>query len=228
MLSENQANTNTIIMPANYDIGHVLGTGGGGYGAYNSPCVNSEKAEGVSASSTPSMDPFDVDYVCHEIGHQFGAYHTFSASGAAYDNCKSSTISLTTSVEPGSGSTIMSYAGICLAADVQENSDPYFNAISLAQISTNIVSGNSSTCPMQPVTANTAPTANAGANYSIPISTPFTLTGAGNDPNGNPITYCWEQTDVTNPAVAFPFATQTQGAVFRSFTHLSQNGRYCQ
>src|SRR5690606_25383136 len=146
---------NDVIGSANYDIGHVFSTGGGGIAQLNSPCT-SGKARGVTGLSSPVGDAFDIDFVCHEMGHQFGASHTFNSSCAGNRNNS-------TAVEPGGGSTIMAYAGLC-NPEVQGEADSYFHAVSIEQMWQNITNGNSN-CAAIEVTGNGAPTANAGINY---------------------------------------------------------------
>jgi hypothetical protein len=162
----------------------------------------------------PSGDTFDIDYVAHEIGHQFGANHTFT-------NDPEGTIS---QVEPGSGSTIMGYAGIT-DQDVQSNSDDYFHAVSIQQITSFIKSSNGS-CSVNTATGNTAPTANAGADYTIPQNTPFMLTGSGYDADGDTLKYCWEEMDVQNSDNTPPSATKTTGPAFRSYKPSTSSTRY--
>ncbi|MEL6721462.1 MAG: reprolysin-like metallopeptidase, partial [Bacteroidota bacterium] len=167
MLSQNQSNTNSVIGSANYDIGHVFGTGSpNGIAGFGVVCNNSRKAEGATVRPSPTGDPFDIDYVAHEIGHQFRANHTQN------NNCNRSSAA---SYEPGSASTIMGYAGIC-SPNVQNNSDAYFHAISLQEMG-NYVSGSGlgNTCESTISTANTPPVVTDPGDFSIPRSTPFVL-----------------------------------------------------
>ncbi|WP_299883413.1 reprolysin-like metallopeptidase [uncultured Lacinutrix sp.] len=214
MLGENQTVCDTNIGTANYDIGHVFSTGGGGVAYLNSPCTNI-KAGGVTGLGAPIGDAFDVDFVAHELGHQFGGNHTQN------NNCQRSAVS----VEPGSASSIMGYAGIC-APNVQNNSDDYFHGENIKEMWLNISVGNSSSCPVLSASGNTAPTASAGADYSIPPSTAFKLTGVGTDADaGNSLTYSWEQNDTT-PAPMPPQATNTGGPTFRSLDPKTVPERY--
>lgn len=206
MLDQNQTIINNVIGPANYDIGHVFSTGGGGIAQLNSPCT-SDKARGVTGLNSPVGDAFAIDFVCHEMGHQFGATHTFNSFCSGNRNNS-------TAVEPGSGSTIMSYAGLC-DPEIQSSVDSYFHAVSIEQMWQNISAGNSACAATQP-TGNNAPTASAGNDYVIPQGTPFVLEGTASDPNGDALTYAWDQID-TQIATMAPQPTSTGGPLFRSF-----------
>ncbi|WP_304621896.1 reprolysin-like metallopeptidase [Robertkochia aurantiaca] len=186
MISEVQQIIDSRIGINNYDVGHVFATGSGGIAQLSSPCTNA-KARGVSGLSSPEGDPFDIDIVAHEFGHQFGASHTFNNS---CNNNRSSA----TAVEPGSGSTIMAYAGIC-PPNVEGQSDGYFHAISIAQIHENVTNGNSSGCAAITANGNTAPIVTDEPNKSIPAGTAFVLTAEATDADGDNLTYCWEQQD---------------------------------
>lgn len=220
MINENQTNTTNIIGSANYDIGHVFGTNSGGLAGLGVVCISSAKARGVTGSGAPIGDPFDIDYVAHEIGHQFGANHTFrAASGSCNGNFNNAT-----AFEPGSGSTIMAYAGICGANNnVQNNSDAYFHAASVLEMYAVLQRAND--CSSKISNGNAVPTADAGADYTIPKGTAFVLTGTGTDPNGDPLTYLWEQYDNTNNTQP-PVSTATVGPVYRSLTPTASPSRY--
>lgn len=207
MLNENQQTCNAIIGPSNYDIGHVFGQGGGGVASLSCVCNDNTKARGVTATNNPIGDPFDVDYVAHEMGHQFGCNHTFnnSCKGNRYEPG---------AWEPGSGSTIMAYAGIC-DPNVQTNSDAYFHGGSLAEAYNYTINGNGNTCAEIIETGNQKPTVEAGPGYFIPHSTPFELTAIGQDPENDPLTYAWEQFDnqlFNQP----PQSNHAGGPLFRS------------
>jgi uncharacterized membrane protein YuzA (DUF378 family) len=221
---ELQNNLTSVIGNANYDIGHLFGaTGGGGNaGCIGCICVDDtssttdlNKGSGYTspADGIPSGDNFDIDYVAHEMGHQFGANHTFTFSNETGTGAQ---------MEPGSGSTIMGYAGIT-TKDVQPHSDAYFHAISIQQVTNNI---KAKTCSVNTATGNAIPTANAGADYTIPKSTPFMLTGSATDANGDVLTYCWEQMDAGTSTTTTPSATKTAGPNFRSYTPTTSPTRY--
>lgn len=210
---------------ASYDIGHLFGASGGGgnAGCIGCVCVDptgpNSKAKGSGYTSpsngVPMGDTFDIDYVAHELGHQLGGNHTFSQSLEPYG----------TNMEPGSGSTIMGYAGITGPnTDVQANSDPYFHVISMFQIQTNLIN---KTCDVETTVANNPPLIAPLPTYNIPKGTAFVLTAVATDPEGNPLTYNWEETD--NALVSINknnLGSTTSGASFRSVVPNASPTRY--
>jgi subtilisin-like proprotein convertase family protein len=222
LINQSQSVINSIIMAANYDIGHTFSTGGGGLAGPGVTCDDFNKARGITGSSQPVGDPYDIDFVAHEIGHQFNARHTFNGT---VGNCSGSNRSFNNAYEPGSGSTIMAYAGICGSDNIQNNSDAYFHQNSLNSMWTHILSTGS--CPVGRVaTGNLQPTAQAGADYIIPQGTPYKLNGeASSDPDGiETLTYTWEQFDL-GPA-GLPTETTVLGPLTRSFEGTDNPIRY--
>ncbi len=210
MLGQNQTAIDTNIGSANYDIGHVFSTGGGGIAQLGVVCSAGNKAKGVTGSSSPRGDSYDIDYVAHEMGHQFNAPHCFAGVvGACAGNGSSGNF-----YEIGSGSTVMCYAGICGTDDIQAHSDPYFHHSSITIINSFTASGGGSGCDAPFATTNNPPTATAGSNLTIPTNTPFFLTPATfSDPDGDAITYEWEQHDSVQHAR--PTTDPGTGAIFR-------------
>lgn len=198
-----QSTLTSVIGEANYDIGHLFGASGGGgnAGCIGCICTNGSKGSGFTspADGIPQGDNFDIDYVVHEVGHQMGANHTFSyalESGTGVNK------------EIGSGITIMGYAGIT-PYDVAPHSIAAYHEASIAQIQANL---GTKTCPVTTTIINATPVVAAVSNRTIPISTPFALTGSATDADGNPLTYSWEQNDNSTVSGASSKASPTKAS----------------
>lgn len=191
LINESQTVITNTIGSANFDVGHTFSTGGGGLANLFAVCSTNNKARGITGSSNPVGDPYDIDYVAHEVGHEFAGNHTFNAeTGSCSGNRNPST-----SVEPGSGVTIMAYAGICPGNDLANHSIAYFHAISYDEIVnfTHGTQGNS--CAVTTTTGNHPPVVTVSSPYTIPVMTPFVMTGSATDPDGDKLYYSWEETD---------------------------------
>lgn len=208
-----------VIGEANYDIGHLFANlqNNGNAGCIGCVCVNGQKGSGWTSATNPTGDFFDVDYVAHEMGHQFGANHTWTHGGNEGTGVQ---------VEPGSGTTIMSYAGITGAnTDVEQNVTPNFHSVSIEQV-TNYI--QNPLCEGIIPTGNAAPVVNAGPNYTIPRGTPFILEGSATDADtaANQLTYVWEQIDDSGSSTTKPSTTQTVGPAFRNYEPDANTDRY--
>jgi hypothetical protein len=214
LFTENQAWIDSEIGSSNYDIGHVFATGSGGLAWLGSACDQDHKAKGVSGISIPVDDPFYIDFVAHEIGHQFNAEHSFNGTTSSCASGRSPA----TAFEPGSGSTIMAYAGICGVENLQRNSDATFHAGSIAQIDSFTASAGS--CYTQVAVSDNPnyPVVNALASRNIPANTAFELDGTASDADGQDLSYQWDQMDAGCPTDALSYGTDTgDNALFRSY-----------
>lgn len=212
LLGQNQTNLNSVIGAANYDIGHVFSTDGGGIASIRSVCTSTGKARGETGLTNPIGDNFAVDYVAHEMGHQFGGNHTFNAT--------SSNRASSAAYEPGSGVTVMGYAGVIAGQNLAAHSIDTFHVRSLEEIiafKENTQTGGS--CGAGTLTGNSAPTVTAPAQLTIPKLTPFALTATATDPDGDSITYDWQEYDRSSATSAVP-NTDSDGVarpIFRSY-----------
>ncbi len=215
LLNENQANCDDVIEAENYDIGHVFSTGGGGVASLAVVCRDGVKARGTTGLPEPTGSFFYYDYVAHEMGHQFGANHSFNGDDGL---CEGDNRNDETAIETGSGSSLMSYAGLCLTQNIQSSVDPYFHIISIQEIRDYITSGSGNNCPVESnlIFNSNAPIADAGEDFTIPMGTPYRLVGSGSDADGDQISYSWEQVDNEITAVP-PSGKSVSGALYRSY-----------
>ncbi|MDO7874710.1 M12 family metallo-peptidase [Hymenobacter sp. ASUV-10] len=224
-LSENATHLNAVIGSANYDIGHLFGTYGGGYaliGILNN--YASYKAYAQTGLSDPVGDAFDIQLVAHELGHQLGAYHSFNSTGSG--SCSATNWDYNAACEPGSGSTLMAYPGLCGNDNLQGGRDAYFHNVSYEQIRQEIDFATIGTNGLP--TGNTVPTVSVPASdKTLPIGTPFKLTAAATDANGDALTYCWDQLDL-GPAAGLtaPQVADELVPLFRSWAPSSSPTRY--
>jgi hypothetical protein len=214
-LGQNQTTVTARIGSANYDVGHVFTTGGGGISSLGVVCNNGMKAQSCTGSPTPVGDGFDIDYVAHEMGHEFGSEHTFNDN--ANGSCGGNAVSFC-AYEPGSGATIMDYAGICDPDNLQQHSDPYFSASSLVQIQAKLA-GSENTCAVITSTGNKiVALAPFTASYTIPYKTPFELISptAVDSVADTAITYGWAQWNLGDFGKTWA-QTFLKGPIIRSY-----------
>lgn len=191
LMKQNQSNLDAVIGSANYDIGHLFSTRGGGLASIAGICNQDKKGQGVSGISNPINDTFNLDFVAHELGHQLGATHTFNGNQGL---CAGATRTSETAFEPGSGSSLMSYAGYCAADNLQSKTDAMFHIGSIQQIRA-LARTSEGNCGLLRHSLNRPPIVKAGKNYVIPTRTPFELTGKATDPDADTLVYSWEQLD---------------------------------
>jgi hypothetical protein len=193
-IEENQVIVDQAIGSQNYDIGHVLGTNGGGLAYVGVVCNNQFKAQGYTGLNNPQGERFYIDLVAHELGHQLGAVHSFNATNS--ESCAQGQRNNSSAYEPGSGSTIMSYAGICGSQNLQNDSDPYFHSISIQNIRNYVDSFSGQRCGVEASIGNAIPQIQMLQKvYTIPAETPFVLSGSATDADNDLLTFTWEQFD---------------------------------
>ncbi|MEJ2163191.1 MAG: M12 family metallo-peptidase, partial [Robiginitalea sp.] len=183
--SEVQTALDTQIGSSSYDIGHLFHQAGenGNAGFIGAVCEDGRKGSAFASTPTPEGDRFDLDFVAHEMGHQFGANHTwsFQSEGTGVQ------------AEPGSGTTIMGYAGITQDNDVQSSGDDYFHYYSILQMSQYIVG---TSCAIRTPLDNAPPVIAPLPDYTVPKGTAFVLEGFATDADPEDLlTYSWEQID---------------------------------
>lgn len=226
-IEANQDIIDRLIGPNNYDIGHLLNTDPGGLATLEGACRGSFKAQAQSGSSRPTGESFYVQLVIHEFGHQLGAAHSFNALDQ--NNCNDESRSPDSAVEPGSGSTIMSYANLCGEQNLQQNNDGYFHAFSIEQIQSFLAQRS---CGSSQSSGNDVPSINTPSiQHTIPASTPFLLSAEVTDNDADSLTYAWDQIDSGGFAGATANRQEREtdnGAnpLFRSYPANSNSTRY--
>ncbi|MBS1642575.1 MAG: T9SS type A sorting domain-containing protein [Bacteroidetes bacterium] len=246
MLPINQRFVDSAVGDANYDIGFVItadpatansGSSGGGIALSPSVGQTGDKAQNAMTEGdwvTGFSQIYTDQVIAHEMGHQFGMAHSYNSSIPV---C--TTRNGPTSVEPGSGCTIMSYGFTCGSDDyvtgspasgpvLNFHSADYDQAVNYLT-STNY-NGVDITAVGSTITNSSYQAINITipSNYTIPISTPFVLTGSatGGSSNGS-LTYSWEGMDTGQIAPnTSTFTDATQPPYFRSYNPISSGTRY--
>ncbi|MDC3050857.1 M12 family metallo-peptidase [Bacteroidota bacterium] len=191
--SEIHSTLSSLVGEENYDLGHLFhrGQASGDAGSVGNVCINDSKDRAYSAHPFTATngssgfflnDYFDLDFVLHEVGHQFGATHTYAYDPEPFG----------VSSEPGSGSTIMSYAGFVSGENMQRHSDPYFHYHSIQDVESYV---DNVSCHSNVNSINQKPTVSAGDDFYIPKGTAYYLEANGFDLDNDNLTYCWEQLD---------------------------------
>jgi len=226
-IESNQQLIDDVVGTSNYDMGHLLSTNSGGLAFVGVACRSDLKAQGYTGAGRPRGERFYIDLVAHELGHQLGASHTFNASNQGA--CTADQRNFATSFEPGSGSTIMSYAGICAGQNLQNDSDPYFHAGSIQEIRDYI---DSQSCGSTVLQNNAIPKIQLEHDtYTIPSHSPFRLNATATDADGDTLSYTWEQLDaggLEGATESLEEASTDNGfnPLFRSFSPSSDSSRY--
>ena len=222
LMNENQANVDLLIGNGNYDVSEVLCSTGSGQASIRSVCNNGQKGRGTSSiRGAGPLDNQSVYHSAHELGHQFGANHSWNGVAG---NCNAGNYEPTAAYEPASGTTIMGYPGTCSTDNIRVGKEAYFHRYSLDEMFAYIVA--SVTCGTNDPSGNTPPTVNAGTDIYVPVNTPFKLNATGSDVDGDTIYYCWEQFDLATGPRALGTADDGTGPLFRSVFPTSNSARY--
>ena len=222
LINQSQEQIDLLIGTENYDVGHTLSTGAGGLAGLGVVCREGGKAEGVTGSSRPEGDFFDVDFVAHELGHQFNADHTWNGKNGG---CGALQRGANSAFEPGSGSSIMSYAGLCGEDNIASAVDALFHHQSFDQITGYTTEGIGSSCGSEAASGNTAPEVDAGSDYVVPKQTPLVVSGTATDQEQAALLFSWEQRDL-GPQAALTDPDDGRFALFRMLDSSSTPERY--
>ncbi|MEM8999469.1 MAG: reprolysin-like metallopeptidase [Bacteroidota bacterium] len=209
----------STIGEANYDVGHLFDAApseaqnNGNAGFIGAVCSDNRKGSAFVSVFEPEGDIFDLDFVSHELGHQFGANHTWS-----FDSENSGV-----QAEPASGTTIMGYAGIVDGNNVAPNGDDYFHYYSILQVTDYV---QTIFCAETTALTNAPPQIEPIEDFVIPKSTAFVLAGNASDPDDDPLTYAWEQIDDGLVTTTTFGPDNPVGANFRSLPPTTDAERY--
>ncbi len=225
-------NSSNLLTYGSYDIAHTIhaipttssSISSGGVAYIGVVCNNFNKALGwtqyTASNTNTSINSLVGGILTHELGHQMGANHNFNGQGG---NCTSQ---LGDQFEPGSGTTIMAYKGLCSSAqNLTGNKDNFFHIASLEAILYNL--SFTPTCGVSTTLTNALPVVNAGGDYTVPSNTPFVLKGTASDANNDPLSYTWEQKDAgvyndagalgqTNGVGGYPAVNSKKAPLFRT------------
>ncbi|MBX7221705.1 MAG: putative Ig domain-containing protein [Blastocatellia bacterium] len=219
LLTENQTKLDMLIGAANYDIGHIYATTGNGFSGVaqlSSVCVNGTKAMGASSTAEDPSSNIVVSGVAHEFAHQFSVTHSYNGTTGGCNERE-----MASAWEPGSGTTIMSYSGVCNAENVVLNADLYFHTGSLGLMLA--YAGRTEDCSVKTPSGNNPPVIGTLSNATVPARTPFTLTAPATDQDGDALTYCWEEFDLGDPGP--PNTDNGNRPLFRSYPPTTNQAR---
>lgn len=220
--AEIQNTLTSVIGEENYDVGILFNKvedereNSGNAGFIGAVCADNRKGSAFVSHNEAQGDAFDLDYVAHELGHQFGANHTWSFE---FENTEGARVQ----VEPASGTTIMGYAGIVMGNNVAPNGDDYFHHNSIVQIQDYLETVQ---CSQNIVLSNTSPVIMPQMDYAIPRGTAFALTASATDNEGDALTYTWEQIDDGVVTTTSFGPDNVSGANFRSLPPTIDPTRY--
>lgn len=226
-MSQNPAAMIQTIGFDTYDIGHVFARyqGGNAIGVAGGNCCTDFKGRGCSSANLP-YGAYFLSIIGQEIGHQWTGGHTWTYCGDPAQGGLGPGDAPGVACEPGSGSTIMSYAGACGGGmNVQSTSDLYYHVCSIVEIRNFVENGLGTTCGSEVEVNNCAPVVTIPYRNGmfLPKSTPFELNGSAVDPDGDPLTFCWEQAD-TGPLVP-PGQPQGNTPLFRTYPPTTATNR---
>lgn len=193
ILGQNGSVLNNRVGVDAYEVGHVFSRCFDVGGVAGGNICTPGKGAGVTCHNGNSVTNGVVLIFNHEVGHQMTASHTFNRCG------NTDQLALGTAYEPGSGNTILSYAGACGSDNLGVPREAYYHGASLEQMLsfTNSPGSDAYICAEKVDINNFVPVIDIPHEngFFIPKSTPFFLTASATDENNDPMTYTWEQFD---------------------------------